>query len=67
MSERRSAETPDEIREAVKREYGRVAQQSVNICGSGSPDETARRVGYSDELLENVTSVHVEAIKGELT
>jgi hypothetical protein len=47
MSERKSAKTPDEIREAVKREYGRVAQQAVNICGSGSPDDPAQRIGYS--------------------
>jgi SAM-dependent methyltransferase/alkylhydroperoxidase/carboxymuconolactone decarboxylase family protein YurZ len=47
-------ENPDEIREAVKQDYTRVVQQSTGCCGSGPthPEETARRIGYSDEELE---------------
>jgi SAM-dependent methyltransferase len=54
MSTNRTPEKPDEIREAVKEDYTRVVERSSGCCGSGPthPEETARRIGYSDEEIE---------------
>jgi SAM-dependent methyltransferase len=54
MSTDRNPETPDEIREAVKQSYTGVVERSSACCGSGPthPEETARRIGYSDEEIQ---------------
>jgi len=46
---------PQQIREAVKKDYTRVVERSSGCCGSGptQPEETARRIGYSDEELQS--------------
>ena len=55
MSTNRNTANPEEIREAVKEGYTRVVEQSSGCCGSGPthPEETARRLGYSDEELRS--------------
>jgi SAM-dependent methyltransferase len=55
MSTNRDTANPEEIREAVKEGYTRVVEQSSGCCGSGPthPEETARRIGYSDEELQS--------------
>jgi SAM-dependent methyltransferase len=54
MSTNRTVESPEAIREAVKRDYTRVVERSSGCCGSGPthPEETARRIGYSDEEIQ---------------
>ncbi len=43
-----------QIREAVKKDYTRVVEQSSGCCGSGPthPEEIARRIGYSDDEIQ---------------
>jgi len=55
MSTNRDTANPEAVREAVKRGYTRVAEQSSGCCGSGPPhpEETARRIGYSDQELQS--------------
>jgi len=54
MATNRNPETPDEIREAVKQDYTGVVERSSGCCGSGpiQPEETARRIGYTDEEIQ---------------
>jgi SAM-dependent methyltransferase len=54
MSTDRNPETPEEIREAVKQNYAGVVERSSGCCGSGPThsEETARRIGYSDEEIQ---------------
>lgn len=52
MSTKRSAETADEIRAAVRQGYTGVVQRASGCCsGPSSSEETARRIGYSDEQI----------------
>jgi SAM-dependent methyltransferase len=55
MSTNRNTANPGEIREAVRKGYTRVVKQASGSCGSGptQPEETARRIGYSDEELQS--------------
>jgi SAM-dependent methyltransferase len=45
---------PQQIREAVKKDYTRVVERSSGCCGTGPirPEETARRIGYSDDEIQ---------------
>jgi SAM-dependent methyltransferase len=54
VSTNKTIESPEEIREAVKQDYTRVVERSSGCCGSGPthPEETARRIGYSDEEIQ---------------
>jgi SAM-dependent methyltransferase len=54
VSTSKTAQSPDEIREAVKQDYSRVVERSSGCCGSGPihPEETARRIGYSDDEIQ---------------
>jgi SAM-dependent methyltransferase len=54
MTANRNSGSPDEIREAVKEGYTRVAERASGCCGDGParPEETARRIGYSDREIE---------------
>jgi SAM-dependent methyltransferase len=51
MTENRRSGDADKIREQVREDYSRVAERSSSCCGSGAPDETARKIGYSEEEL----------------
>jgi SAM-dependent methyltransferase len=55
MSTSRNRANPEEVREAVSKGYTRVVKQSSGCCGSGPtrPEETAHRIGYSDEELQS--------------
>ncbi len=46
---------PQQIREAVKQDYTRVVERSSGCCGTGPihPEETARRIGYSDGEIQS--------------
>ena len=52
---------PQQIRETVEKDYTRVVERSSGCCGSAPthPEETDQLQAF----LENVTSVHVEAMK----
>jgi SAM-dependent methyltransferase len=54
MTDDRNSGSPDEIREAVKQGYTRVVERASGCCGDGPtrPEETARRIGYSDEEIQ---------------
>jgi SAM-dependent methyltransferase len=54
MSTNESLSNPQQIREAVKKSYTRLVERSSGCCGSAPthPDETARRIGYSDEEIQ---------------
>jgi SAM-dependent methyltransferase len=52
MTENRRSGDADAIREQVREGYSRVAENSSNCCGSGTADETARKIGYSEEELQ---------------
>jgi len=46
--------SPQQIREAVKKNYTSVVERSSGCCGTGTirPEETARRIGYSDDEIQ---------------
>jgi len=52
----------EEIKEAVRNNYGKIAEQSSSCCATGSPccgspiqvQDISRKIGYSDEELQAV-------------
>lgn len=53
MTAKRRPQQADEIRDAVREGYTRVVEE-LGASDAGRADDTARRIGYSDEQLEAV-------------
>ena len=55
MSTNENIDTSHQIRDAVKKDYTRVVERSSSCCGSASThlEETARRIGYSDDEIQS--------------
>lgn len=44
------------VKDIVKTRYGKIAMQSCSCCGGGECDEISRKVGYTDQQLDEIPS-----------